>query len=502
MHNGGVGGAERSHVEMVSAMVTAGFRVTTLIPGVDHGLGCLVTEAGGSYEVVPALEWWSRPGRDSEISSALASAPLVRVIARINPDIVITQTSVIPQGALAAAALNKPHIWFLREFGDLDHGFDLFASPKSIGALIRGLSDLVICNSESVANHYFGDDRRDVQVINPLVIAEPSDKFLQHRVAGAVGVVAGVHCGKGQEDAIRAVGVARDYGIRIPLKIIGTGAPVELNRLAVIVSELKLDDLVTFTGELNSASEIYSEIDILLVPSRNEAFGRTPWEAAKFGIPTIYANSGGIVEYMVDGFSGLSYKPGDVNGLASQLITLWKNPGLQQELAQGFQNQISDINRVSEFQTKVVDAISAVMSSYPHSPPRALIKLVGNLTMQVTSQAPVGVIPKGSELVPNAGLTSPNGRYRFVFEQGMLNLYDKSTLTHSTGALEATEVVFQNDGNFVIYQEGVPLAASNTVGTGTEIALLDSGDLVLRNAVGQSIINLVDNTSIALLKPV
>ncbi len=48
----------------------------------------------------------------------------------INPDLIYSNTIVSPWGVIAANFLNKPHIWYVREYGDLDHNLKFISSFK------------------------------------------------------------------------------------------------------------------------------------------------------------------------------------------------------------------------------------------------------------------------------------------------------------------------------------------------------------------------------------
>ena len=72
--------------------------------------------------------------------------------------------------------------------------------------------------------------------------------------------------------------------------------------------------------------------DIVLVCSRNEAFGRVVVEGMKLGRPVIYPESGGIPEYMVDGVTGLSYAPGNIEELTMRIEELIDNPSRAVEI--------------------------------------------------------------------------------------------------------------------------------------------------------------------------
>jgi hypothetical protein len=74
------------------------------------------------------------------------------------------------------------------------------------------------------------------------------------------------------------------------------------------------------------------EADIVLVCSRLEAFGRVGVEAMLLGKPVIYAAAGGSLEYMVDGYTGIAYPPGDAGALAQAIRRLADDPTVRQTL--------------------------------------------------------------------------------------------------------------------------------------------------------------------------
>ena len=65
---------------------------------------------------------------------------------------------------------------------------------------------------------------------------------------------------------------------------------------------------------------------VTVVPSRYETFGLTVAEALAFGCPTVSADAGGIPEVLLDGRSGLLFRPGDPSDLADKIRTLFAHP--------------------------------------------------------------------------------------------------------------------------------------------------------------------------------
>ena len=71
-----------------------------------------------------------------------------------------------------------------------------------------------------------------------------------------------------------------------------------------MVSNWGLQNKVVFHGFEKRVDVIYGEMDILLMCSHCEGFGRVTVEAMQRGIPVLGYNSGGTTELIEDGFNG------------------------------------------------------------------------------------------------------------------------------------------------------------------------------------------------------
>jgi len=72
-------------------------------------------------------------------------------------------------------------------------------------------------------------------------------------------------------------------------------------------------------AETAAVIDHYSWADLVVVCSRDEAFGRVTVEAMKAGKPVIGARSGGTAELIREGENGLLYTPGEVAELAGAI---------------------------------------------------------------------------------------------------------------------------------------------------------------------------------------
>ena len=92
--------------------------------------------------------------------------------------------------------------------------------------------------------------------------------------------------------------------------------------LAGLIEELKLNALVTLAGPTNDVPSVLAGADAFLLPSTNEPCSVALIEALASGRPAIASRSGGNVDIVRDGHTGLLFKPDDVEDLAAQLRRL------------------------------------------------------------------------------------------------------------------------------------------------------------------------------------
>ena len=121
------------------------------------------------------------------------------------------------------------------------------------------------------------------------------------------------------------------------MRLVGGGSARDATQS--LATALRMDDRVTFVGQLPSAElpAEYHKIDVLVLPSLTrpnwkEQFGRVLVEAMASGIPVIGSDSGAIPG--VIGAAGRIVPEGDVEALARALAELRDQPSLRRELSE------------------------------------------------------------------------------------------------------------------------------------------------------------------------
>ncbi|GJM40459.1 MAG: glycoside hydrolase [Ardenticatenaceae bacterium] len=143
---------------------------------------------------------------------------------------------------------------------------------------------------------------------------------------------------KGIDTTLKALAIIRNTYPHLHYFIGGMGP--DLPRLQQLVSQLNLEDMVTFLGFVaeDQLPITYQKADIFVMPTRErpsqgsiEGFGIVYLEASATGLPVIASPSGGAAEAVQDGKTGLLVPPNDPEALAKALSKLLEDEALRNE---------------------------------------------------------------------------------------------------------------------------------------------------------------------------
>ena len=167
---------------------------------------------------------------------------------------------------------------------------------------------------------------------------------------------------KGGEVMVRAM--SRLAGKQAVLNVYGDFRPdedphhAELERIAAAVSPRN----VFFKGRFDNArlSEVYAEIDVLVVPS--VWFENSPitiHEAYLTHTPVLASDIGGMAEFVHDGVDGLHFAVGDADDLARKMMRFVDEPGLVDALSKDWMpiKTIAEDAAATEFRYRGLCAI-------------------------------------------------------------------------------------------------------------------------------------------------
>lgn len=141
-----------------------------------------------------------------------------------------------------------------------------------------------------------------------------------------VGMVGRVHPSKGYLTFLRSIPEILSQHPDMVFVIVGGG---DSSQLKMMTSD------VLFLGERNNIPEIMKDMNVFVMASRNEPFGLVTVEAMASGTPVVATNTGGTVEIITDGETGLLFPPDDPKKLAQSVIKVLTDDKLAGRLKQG-----------------------------------------------------------------------------------------------------------------------------------------------------------------------
>lgn len=334
-HSAGRYGAELALLELLSGLIELGVDCKVLIP--ERGpLLVALDRLHIEWRVIGYPVWASGPRRrriSRRITRTLGTLfwliPMARTIAKWRCDVVYTNTAVVGAGALAAWLARRPHIWHLHEAGYCRE--QLFDLGEHAPRLIGRLSARVIAISRAVENEYARYiSPQKLRVIYQAVTLREGNESSPDRVEDKqhfrCAIVGSLQVSKGQDEAISALAELVRRGVDAELLIVGTGDNRFRKALEKSVKHHGLEEQVIFHGYVENPIPLIRAADVILMCSRFEAFGRVTVEAMLAGKPIIGTASGGTVELIQDGKTGLLYEPGNYNELATKIQYLYENP--------------------------------------------------------------------------------------------------------------------------------------------------------------------------------
>jgi hypothetical protein len=139
---------------------------------------------------------------------------------------------------------------------------------------------------------------------------------------------------KGVEDGIKAFEIARKKYPEIQLVMFGPSPKKHLPRYVEFHKEPYGEKL----------RKIYNSCDIFLFPSQMEGCGLPPMEAMACKIPVVTTNVGAVPEYTIPGQTALVSEPGDISGLAQNLIKLIEDEDERNRIAENGYNYIKQFS--------------------------------------------------------------------------------------------------------------------------------------------------------------
>ena len=166
---------------------------------------------------------------------------------------------------------------------------------------------------------------------------------------------------KGHQDTITALSLLISNNKNAHLYIAGDGNTNEKETLLALVQKLKLENNITFLGQINNAPQWLEACDIFIQPSIEEAFGLVFAEAGAKGKPAIATNVGGIKEIIIHNETGYLVPPASPEELSQALQKLLESPKERKLLGENAYQRISTQFSIDNMVKKYLSIFSLIV---------------------------------------------------------------------------------------------------------------------------------------------
>lgn len=228
----------------------------------------------------------------------------IRIIHKMKPALVFTNTILPYTAAFAAWLTGKKHVWWVHEFGEEDFGITIGWGKNERGyKWMQRTSKLVIANSKAVADKYKAclPDTRVENLYQPvswkesvLCLPRKAARFL---MLGQISPV------KGHMDVLEAFAIAKERSpqANLTLHIVGPSEnKAYLEALQERIKSNQLEQVISVKPGFMPKEMVLPCYETLIVASNCEAFGRVIVEAQKAGLDVIARNKGGAPELLIN----------------------------------------------------------------------------------------------------------------------------------------------------------------------------------------------------------
>lgn len=342
-------GSSRSAVYLAYELKKIGFDVTVLIPKGQRNLSIL-EDLGIKYRLIRYYNWTRKINEPwyMKITRAIRQffrfvynhsigyEEIKRLFVEEKFDLIALNNTWVYLPAHIAYKCHIPFVWHLREFNEEDHGWTFCNKKKSYALMAK--SDALIGVSEAICNKYQHliapkDLYKVLNGVDPDAFL-PINRVPLSMKKMRLGIIGRISSSKGQIDLIKALSLVKKKCEPFVVYIAGSGAREDEKRLQASIREFNMTENVVLLGEIDNLTNFYRSVDVLVVCSKMEAFGRVAVEGMLAQCIVVASNTGGLMEVIEDRETGYLFNQGDAQSLSQTIISIIENKQKAQSIAQ------------------------------------------------------------------------------------------------------------------------------------------------------------------------
>lgn len=256
----------------------------------------------------------------------VSAIKVVKLLKDEKIDLVYTNTRLPMIGANIANKLRVPHVVHVREFGTVEPLWGRWDFRT-----MYDNSDKIILISKALKEQFAIHIPEDKLIVSQNGIQYDPVEYRDDNLSNDelhIIITGRLVPDKGHKDAIYALDkIVKEKKIKkkVILHIVGSSPKrthIEWYEADIqkLVTDLVLDEYVVFEGEISDMPSIRAKMDMELICSICETFGRVTVEAMRACLFVIGSNTGGTPEIIDNGKNGLLYEQGNADDLASKIV--------------------------------------------------------------------------------------------------------------------------------------------------------------------------------------
>lgn len=170
-----------------------------------------------------------------------------------------------------------------------------------------------------------------------------------------IAMVSQMSHAKGTDLFLRTCDILRQTGLEFSARMVGKWPAVEQRDRAVeFVREHGLAAFVEIRDQESDMAAIYGEIDVLVLPTRRDAFPRVVMEAMCHGIPVVATRVDGVPEMVADGETGFLVEPEHIAGFAEATARLLRDEALRRRMGAAGRERARQVFSPEAYQTAML----------------------------------------------------------------------------------------------------------------------------------------------------
>jgi len=276
------------------------------------------------------------PRKRNPLASAfIFSIDIVRMLQKINPDIIHVQSLDIAVPALISKRLLKiPYVLWGR-------GSDVYLPhwrTKLTSKTVIKDADSVLALTEGMKRAMRGIHDRDITVVpNGIELKEYTEKMQVEEVKcppeKRILFVGRLHPIKGVPYLLQAMKLVHEKIPDVKLILVGDGE--DRRQLEILTERLAIRECVKFAGSVphERVQGYMNQAEVFILPSISEGFPVTILEAMACSLPIVATRAGGVPDIIRDGINGYLVDTKNPEQIAWALLNILENEQLRKDIS-------------------------------------------------------------------------------------------------------------------------------------------------------------------------